>query len=272
MTFFSDSKRQKLHEIIFEANTPLGKFFDILLIVAILASVTVVMLESVSSLDQRFGLLFDSLEWIFTILFTLEYFARIVSLKKPYYYIRSFYGVIDLLSVLPTYLSLLLTGTQALMVLRILRLLRIFRVLKLVRFLSEANKLFNALQSSMPKIIVFLVGVVCINLIVGTLMYIVEGGNNGFDSIPRSIYWAIVTMTTVGYGDIAPATIMGQTLASFIMILGYGIIAVPTGIVTSEIHLAKSKMISTEVCPSCGSKGHESDANFCKYCGEKIET
>lgn len=270
MTFLSDAKRQKLHEVIFEAETPLGKFFDLLLIVAILASIVVVMLESVSSLDQKYGKLFDTLEWIFTILFTLEYIARIISLKKPVYYIKSFYGVIDLLSILPTYLSLLFTGTQVMMVLRVLRLLRIFRVLKLVRFLSEANKLFSALKSSMPKIIVFLVSVVCINLIVGTIMYIIEGGENGFDSIPRSIYWSIVTMTTVGYGDIAPVTIVGQTLASFIMILGYGIIAVPTGIVTSEIHRAKAKKISTEVCPSCGSEGHEADAKYCKYCGSKM--
>ena len=270
MTFISDAKRQKLHELIFEAESPLGKFFDILLILAILASVVVVMLESVHSFDRVYGELYDVLEWIFTILFTLEYFARIISLKKPKFYIRSFYGIIDLLSVLPTYLSLLLTGTQALMVLRIMRLLRIFRVLKLVRFLSEANRLFEALRSSMPKVIVFLVGVVCINLIVGTLMYIVEGGENGFDSIPRSIYWAIVTMTTVGYGDIAPVTVTGQTLASFIMILGYGIIAVPTGIVTTEIQLAKSKLISTEVCPTCGGEGHESDAQFCKHCGSKM--
>lgn len=270
MTFFSDAKRQKLHEVIFEAETPLGKFFDILLILAILASVIVVMLESVKSLDLEYGKLFDTLEWVFTILFTLEYFARIISLKKPAIYIKSFYGIIDLLSVLPTYLSLFFVGTQALMVLRIMRLLRIFRVLKLVRFLSEANRLFNALRSSMPKIIVFLVSVLCINLIVGTIMYIIEGGDNGFDSIPRSIYWSIVTMTTVGYGDIAPVTVLGQTLASFIMILGYGIIAVPTGIVTAEIHSAKNKIISTEVCPSCGREGHDPDANHCKFCGEKM--
>ena len=270
MAFLRDSRRQKLHEVIFEADTPLGKFFDILLIIAIIASVIVVMLESVASLDKRFGKLFDTLEWIFTLLFTLEYFARIISLNKPFYYVRSFYGVIDLLSVLPTYMSLFFSGTQALMVLRIMRLLRIFRVLKLVRFLSEANKLFDALRASMPKIIVFLVVVVCINLIVGTLMYIVEGGQNGFDSIPRSIYWAIVTMTTVGYGDIAPVTVMGQTLASFIMILGYGIIAVPTGIVTSEIHLAKSKMVSTQSCPNCGGERHETNASFCKFCGSKL--
>jgi len=270
MRFLNDEKRQKLHEIIFEAETPLGKFFDVLLIVAILASVFVVMLESVGSLSLKYGNLFFILEWIFTILFTIEYVLRIISLKKPIYYIKSFYGIVDFLSILPTYLSLLFVGTQALMVLRVLRLLRIFRVLKLVRFLSEANKLFNALRSSIPKIIVFLVGVVCINLIVGTLMYIIEGGENGFDSIPRSIYWSIVTMTTVGYGDIAPATVTGQTLASFVMIMGYGIIAVPTGIVTSEIHRAKTKIISTEVCPSCGLEGHESDAKHCKHCGSKM--
>lgn len=270
MAFLSQDKQQKLYEIIFEADAPLGKSFDILLIVAIIASVIVVMLESVSSIDLRFGKLLDIMEWIFTILFTFEYLARIISLKKPYYYIKSFYGVIDLLSVLPTYLSLFFAGTQALMVLRIMRLLRIFRVLKLVRFLSEANRIFEALKWSMPKITVFLVGVVCINLIVGTLMYIIEAGQNGFDSIPRSIYWAIVTMTTVGYGDIAPATVMGQTLASFIMILGYGIIAVPTGIVTSELHLAKSKKVSTRVCETCGLEGHDTDASFCKYCGSKM--
>lgn len=270
MTFFSDATRQKLHEVIFEAETPLGKLFDILLIVAILASIIIVMLESVLTLNLKYGKLFYTLEWIFTIIFTFEYFARIASLKKPIYYIKSFYGVIDLLSILPTFLSLLFSGTQALMVLRVMRLLRIFRILKLVRFLSEANKLFYALKASLPKIIVFLVSVVCINLIVGTLMYIIEGGENGFDSIPRSIYWSIVTMTTVGYGDIAPVTVTGQTLASFIMILGYGIIAVPTGIVTSEIHLAKTKKISTEACPSCGSEGHEVDASYCKYCGAKM--
>jgi voltage-gated potassium channel len=270
MTISPNRKKQKLHEVIFEADTPLGKAFDIFLIWAILASVVVVMLESVSSFDQKYGRLFNALEWIFTIFFTLEYFARIYSLKKPIYYITSFYGIVDLCSFLPTYLSLLLVGTQALMVFRILRLLRIFRVLKLVRFLSEANHLFEALKESLPKITVFLVGVLCINLIIGTMMYIIEGGVNGFDSIPRSIYWSIVTMTTVGYGDIAPQTIVGQTLASFIMILGYGIIAVPTGIVTSKMHIIKEQKVSTQSCPSCGREGHASDAKFCKFCGEKL--
>lgn len=270
MSISSNQRKQKLHEIIFEADTPVGKLFDILLIVSILASVVVVMLESVESFDQKFGAALHLLEWIFTVLFTLEYLARIYSLKKPVNYIFSFYGVVDFCSFLPTYLSLFFIGTQALMVFRILRLLRIFRVLKLVRFLSEANHLFDALKESLPKITVFLVGVLCINLIIGTLMYIIEGGTNGFDSIPRSIYWAIVTMTTVGYGDIAPQTIMGQTLASFIMIMGYGIIAVPTGIVTSKMYSAKEQKISTQSCPSCGKEGHANDAKHCKYCGEKL--
>lgn len=270
MTFFDESKRHKLHEIIFEADTFWGKFFDLLLIAGILASVMVVMLESVQSINLKYGNTFKIMEWVFTILFTLEYIARIIVLKKPIYYVRSFYGIIDLLSIIPTYLSLFFFGTQALIVLRILRLLRIFRVLKLVRFLSEANKLFYALKSSLPKIIVFLVSVVCIMFIIGTMMYIIEEGNNGFDSIPRSIYWAIVTMTTVGYGDIAPHTVLGQTLASFIMILGYGIIAVPTGIVASQIHKVKNKEISTQACPSCGKEGHDIDAEYCKYCGSKM--
>ncbi len=270
MTFLNDAKRHKLHELIFEADTFWGKFFDLLLIGAILVSVIVVMLESVYSLNMKYGKLFKVLEWLFTILFTIEYLARIIALKKPVFYIKSFYGIIDLLAIIPTYLSLLFVGTQALVVLRIMRLLRIFRVLKLVRFLSEANKLFFALRASMPKITVFLIGVVCLTMIVGTIMYIIEGGENGFDSIPRSIYWAIVTMTTVGYGDIAPHTVLGQTLASFIMILGYGIIAVPTGIVTSHIHMARNKKISTQACPSCSAEGHDVDAAFCKYCGARM--
>lgn len=270
MTIISEPKREKIHEIIFGSDTFWGKTFDLILILAILVSVLIVMLESVSSLNIEYGNIFKTLEWIFTILFTLEYIARIVSLRKPLHYVKSFYGIIDLLSIIPTYLSFMLVGSQALVVLRIMRLLRIFRVLKLVRFLSEANKLFFALRMSMPKIIVFLVSVVCITMVVGTIMYIVEGGQNGFDSIPRSIYWAIVTMTTVGYGDIAPVSVLGQTLASFIMILGYGIIAVPTGIVSSEIHRAKFKKMSTRSCSSCSEEGHESDATFCKHCGTKL--
>jgi voltage-gated potassium channel len=270
MTFLSDRVKQKLHEIIFEADTPLGKAFDITLIITIIASVLVVMLESVESVRIEYGNLLHILEWTFTILFTLEYFARIIALKKPKYYLTSFFGIIDLMSIAPTYLSVFSYGAHALMVFRILRLLRIFRILKLVRFLSEARHLSAALRLSMPKIIVFLVGVLCANLIVGSMMYIIEGPSNGFDSIPRGIYWSIVTMTTVGYGDIAPQTVLGQTLASFVMILGYGIIAVPTGIVTSKLHMVKEAVISTQSCPSCGREGHDHGAKFCKYCGEKL--
>ncbi len=270
MAFLSDRKKQKLHEIIFEADTPAGKGFDLLLIVAILTSVLVVILESVESIRHDYGRLLHTLEWTFTIIFTLEYFARIMALKKPVYYITSFFGIIDLLSIAPTYLSVFSYGAHALMVFRILRLLRIFRVLKLVRFLSEAKHLSIALRLSMPKITVFLVVVLCANLIVGALMYIIEGGEHGFNSIPRGIYWSIVTMTTVGYGDIAPQTVLGQTLASFVMILGYGIIAVPTGIVTSKLHMVKEPRISTQSCPRCGKEGHEVSANYCRDCGEKL--
>lgn len=270
MTFLSDRVKQKLHEIIFEADTQSGKAFDVALIIAILASVIVVMLESVESVRAEYSSILHTIEWVFTILFTLEYFARIISLRKPLNYLTSFFGIIDLLSIAPTYLSVFYVGTHALVVFRILRLLRIFRVLKLVRFLSEAKHLTIALRLSMPKIVVFLVTVLCNNLIAGALMYIIEGPESGFDSIPRGIYWSIVTMTTVGYGDIAPQTVLGQTLASFLMIMGYGIIAVPTGIVTSKLHMVKEPVISTQSCPSCGREGHDHGAKFCKYCGEKL--
>ncbi|NJN26253.1 MAG: ion transporter [Cyclobacteriaceae bacterium] len=270
MSILKESARQKFHEVIFEADTFWGKFFDVVLIISIIASVLVVMLESVSELNAIYGKYFKTIEWVFTIVFTVEYIARIISLRKPLNYVKSFYGVIDLLSILPTFLSLLFVGAHALIVMRVMRLLRIFRVLKLVRFFSEATRLFSALQSSLPKITVFLLSVICILLIVGTAMYIIEGRENGFTSIPKSIYWAIVTMTTVGYGDIAPSTVLGQTLASLIMILGYGIIAVPTGIVTSEINLNKHKEITTQACPVCSMEGHDADAAFCKYCGGKL--
>lgn len=270
MKIINERLQHKLHEIIFEADTAPGKAFDLILIVVILISVFVVMLESVESFRVEYGSIFTILEWIFTILFTIEYFARIISLKKPIQYIKSFYGIIDVLAFMPMYFSLLIAGTPALVVFRVMRLLRIFRVLKLVRYLSEANKLFYALKASLPKITVFIVSMVCITLLIGTFMYMIEGGENGFSSIPSSIYWAIVTMTTVGYGDIAPVTVMGQTLASFVMILGYGIIAVPTGIVTSEIQNARLKEISTKACPSCSKEGHDADAVYCKGCGEKL--
>lgn len=259
----------KLHEVIFEADTKAGKWFDILLLWAILLSVITVMLESVESISAVYGTSLRIIEWVFTILFTFEYFARIISVKKPIKYIFSFYGIIDLISIIPTFLGLFITGTHTLSIIRSIRLLRVFRILKLVQFISEANILIKALKASRPKIVVFLFAVLSLTFILGTLMYLIEPPESGFTSIPISIYWAIVTLTTVGYGDIAPQTVLGQTLASLIMIIGYAIIAVPTGIVGSE--LAKTKTNSnTQACPACSLEGHDDDAVYCKHCGSKL--
>jgi len=270
-----DSKNLKyrIHTIIFEAETPAGKAFDVALLFAIVASVIVVMLESVSGLDLKFHRLFFVLEWVFTILFTVEYALRIYSLKKPKPYIFSFYGLIDLLSILPTYLALVVAGSQMLMTIRILRLLRVFRVLKLTRYVSESTHLMRALIASRRKILVFLYVVVMVTIIAGTIMFLVEGKESGFTSIPISIYWSIVTLTTVGYGDVAPITPLGQTIASFIMILGYGIIAVPTGIVTSELTRLKGDDEGlTESCRVCNTEGHKKNARFCYNCGNELNT
>ncbi|NOZ63204.1 MAG: ion transporter [Calditrichaeota bacterium] len=262
--------RNRVHEIIFEADTPAGRWFDILLIASILLSVLVVMLDSVSSLKQQHGELLVDLEWLFTILFTIEYILRLISVGKALKYATSFYGIIDLLAILPTYISVFFPASRFLAVIRILRILRIFRILKLVQYLHEANALFQALRASRRKIVVFLFGVFSLVVILGSFMYIIEGEKNGFTSIPRSIYWAIVTLTTVGYGDISPQTGLGQTLAAIIMILGYSIIAVPTGVVTVEISRVQKSSVSTQVCPQCSREGHDSDAVFCKYCGAKL--
>ncbi len=262
--------RLKLHEIIFEADTSAGKFFDILLIIAIILSVIIVMLDSIANVNRNFGNKLYILEWIFTLLFTVEYILRLISVGRPLKYATSFFGVVDLLAILPTYFSMFFPGSQYLLVIRVLRLLRIFRVLKLVQYLTEAQQLAKALHASKRKIIVFLFAVMTIVVIFGSLMYVIEGEENGFTSIPRSIYWAIVTLTTVGYGDISPVTGIGQTLAAIIMIMGYAIIAVPTGIVTAELTMAANKKISTQSCPQCSAEGHESDAVYCKYCGEKM--
>lgn len=262
------SFKYTVHEIIFEADTPKGKLFDVLLLWSILLSVIVVMLESVESLKMAYGDYFTAIEWGFTILFSIEYLARIYSIKKPFSYIFSFYGIVDLLSLIPTFLSFFIVGSHSLSVIRTLRLLRIFRVLKLGRFLNEAKGLNKALAASKHKIIVFLFAVMSVTTILGTVMYLIEGKESGFTSIPTSIYWAIVTLTTVGYGDIAPATVLGQTIASLIMIIGYGIIAVPTGIVGVE--LSKTGKVSTQSCPSCSLEGHEFDAKFCKHCGHLL--
>jgi len=260
--------RQRLHEIIFEADTPAGKLFDVVLILSILISVIVVMLDSVADLNLKYGQLFLFLEWFFTLLFTAEYILRLSCIGRPTKYARSFYGIVDLLSILPSYVSLLLPSGKFFLVIRILRLLRVFRVLKLVQYVGESNYLQRALWASRRKISVFLLSVFLLMVIFGSVMYIVEGAENGFTSIPRSIYWAIVTMTTVGYGDISPQTSLGQAIASLVMILGYGIIAIPTGIVTAE--LTHKQNVSTQVCPECSAEGHDVDAKHCKFCGADL--
>jgi voltage-gated potassium channel len=261
----------KMHEVIFEADTPAGKMFDVVLLWAILLSVIAVMLETVESIGEGHRELMLYIEWGFTILFSIEYILRILSVGKPWKYITSFMGIIDLLSVIPTYISLFVVGSHYFMVIRTIRLLRIFRILKLSRYLSEAKLLKNALRASMAKITVFIGGVLILVLIMGTLMYIIEGPEHGFTSIPTSMYWTIVTITTVGYGDIAPVTTFGQTLASIIMLLGYGIIAVPTGIVTGElIKESKQSGQSRQACPQCSREGHDANAKFCKFCGSVL--
>jgi len=263
--------RLKWYEIIFEADTTKGRLFDIVVLVCILLSVLVVMLESVDSVRAQIHVWLIRAEWFFTIIFSLEYIARIYVVSERHKYVLSFFGIIDLLSILPTYLAFFIPGSQSLLVIRSIRLLRIFRILKMVRFVGESKNLMLALRSSKYKIIVFMMTISTSVIVAGTLMYLIEGPENGFTSIPTSIYWAIVTMTTVGYGDLAPQTPAGQALASIIMVMGYGIIAVPTGIVSAEmIHLKHSSKITTQVCPHCLKEGHEVDAKFCKYCSGKL--
>ncbi len=266
------SIKEKLHQVIFEADTPAGKNFDIILLVLIVASVLTVLIESVEEIHNNYGMILMPLEWIFTALFTIEYVVRLYSVRKPLKYALSFYGIIDLMAIIPTYLSLLLVGSQSLLVVRGLRLLRVFRILKLKRFQRESQTIIRALRASQTKITIFLFSVVLIILIVGSLMYLIEGhsGNAGFKSIPRSIYWAIVTITTVGFGDITPQTQLGQFFAAILMIIGYAIIAVPTGIVSSEMMHQKQVANNTISCQCCGKEGHDDDAKFCKYCGEEL--
>ena len=263
--------RVRLHEIIFEADTPAGKTFDVSLIFVILVSVLAVMLDSVTYIGNAYGTWLFRLEWVVTALFTLEYLLRLVCVAKPARYARSFFGLVDLIAILPTYLSLILPGSQTLLLIRTLRLIRIFRIFKLVSYVGEASILATALRSSFPKIVIFIFSVLLVVLNMGALMYLVEGEAHGFTSIPRSIYWAIVTMTTVGYGDIAPQTVMGQTLAAALMIMGYGIIAVPTGIVSAELIQAARRPVTTRGCPVCVSEGHERNARYCKDCGANLE-
>jgi voltage-gated potassium channel len=262
--------RRRLHEIIFEADTPGGKAFDVALLILIVISVVAVMLETVAAVRAQYGQWLRVLEWVVTLVFTVEYLLRLYSVGSPARYARSFFGVVDLLAIVPTYLSVIIPGAQSLLVIRALRLLRIFRVLKLVHFVGEARQLQAALRGSVRKIIVFLGAVLTIVIIVGALMFLIEGEDRGFTSIPVAVYWAIVTMTTVGYGDIAPQTALGKLLASAIMILGYAIIAVPTGIVSVELAGASRRGVSTQACPSCGAGGHDIDAVHCKYCGARL--
>lgn len=258
----------RLHEIIFEADTPTGKAFDVILLVAILASVAAVLLESVPEIRQEHGPVLVAIEWAFTALFTLEYVLRLISIQRPLRYATSFFGLVDLLSILPTYLSFFVAGSRSLIVIRAIRLLRVFRVFKLAHFVGEERMLYAALRASRRKITVFLGVVLTLVLIVGSLMYLIEGEKYGFTSIPVSMYWAIVTLTTVGYGDIAPQTVLGQFLASAVMVMGYGIIAVPTGIVSVE--MAAVSRLTTQACPVCSREGHDVDARYCKICGERL--
>jgi voltage-gated potassium channel len=262
--------RHRLHEVVFEADTRAGRAFDLTLLVAIVASVGIVLAESVPEWRAEHGELFRRLEWLFTGLFTVEYLVRLAAVRRPAAWARSFYGVIDLVAVLPTWLSLVLPGAQTLLVLRALRLLRIFRILKLAEFLEEAAALRAAIGASRRKIVVFFGSVLVLVLILGSTIYLVEGEANGFVSIPRSIYWAIVTLTTVGYGDLAPQTALGRFVASIVMLLGYSILAVPTGIVTSELIAQHRGRVSTQACPACGQEGHDADALHCKYCGARL--
>lgn len=263
--------QKKVHEIIFEADTTAGKAFDVGLLIAIIISIVVVMLESVPSLSAKYHDVFYIIEWVFTVFFTIEYLARISSIGRPSRYILSFYGIIDLLSILPTYLGLFIVGSQSLMVIRAVRLLRIFRILKLARFVKESKQLGEALRASRHRIFVFLLAVLTLSTILGTIMYMIESADSGFTSIPRSIYWAIITLTTVGYGDIAPVTALGQFIASIVMIMGYAILAVPTGIVTSELMKPNdSSPVSSKSCIQCSAEGHDSNAIYCKICGETL--
>ena len=274
----ANNLKSKLHTIIYEADTPMGKLFDVVLLILILVSVILVMLESVASIDTHYHDFLYFGEWVITIFFTIEYILRIITVKKASNYIFSFYGIIDFLSTIPLYLSFILAGSNALLAVRALRLLRVFRILKITRYMGEANKLNKALRDSKPKIFVFLFAVLILSIIAGTIMYLVEGEQSGFVSIPISVYWCIVTLTTVGFGDIAPVTPLGQFIAAIIMIMGYGIIAVPTGIVSAEYASKKTHTVddpeyihvNTQSCQNCNENNHHDNAKFCHKCGSTL--
>lgn len=263
--------RDVTHEVIFEADTPAGKAFDVALLVAICASVVAVCLETVPRVQAAYGFELLLAEWAFTILFTAEYGLRLVCVRQPLAYARSFFGIVDLLAVVPTYLSLLLPGAQSLLIVRTLRLLRVFRVFKMARYLAEAEVLAAAIRESRRKIVLFLGTVLTIVVIMGALMFLIEGPAHGFTSIPTGVYWAVVTVTTVGYGDVSPETTPGRFLAAILMLMGYGILAVPTGIFSVELIRAQMRPVSTRACRSCSAEGHDVDARYCRICGERLE-
>ena len=262
--------RERIHLVIFEAESGPGRWFDHVLIASILISVAIVVADSVAAVHAVAGGIFYWVEWFFTILFTCEYVLRVATVRRPLSYVFSFYGLVDLLSVLPTWLTLFIGGTHSLLVVRVLRLLRIFRVLKLIKFIGPQEQLSIALRESRAKITVFLVAVLALDLVVGATMYLIEGPENGFTSIPRAMYWAIVTMTTVGYGDMAPATTAGRFFASLVMVMGYGIIAVPTGVVTVQLSRAMERRSNTRTCPGCCLEGHAPEALYCRVCGVSL--
>ena len=262
--------KERLHEVIFEADTPTGKTFDVGLLVAIGVSVVVVVLESVPTISGVHGPALRVAEWAFTILFTVEYVLRLVSVRRPLHYATSFFGVVDLLAVMPTYLSLFVDGAQALLVIRALRLLRTFRVFRASVFSRELALLIHAVKASRAKIAVFLLTVLTIVLILGAAIYAIEGPEHGFESIPTAVYWAVVTITTVGYGDIAPQTVPGRFIAAIAMVLGYSLIIIPTGIFSIELARSAGKRMTTQNCPDCTKEGHDPDASYCKFCGGRL--
>lgn len=263
--------REKLYRIIFEVDTPAGRAFDVLLIAAVVVSIVCVSLESVSAIRADYGRALIAAEWLFTLLFTAEYIVRLAVTRRPLRYAFSFFGAVDFLAILPTYMSLLFPGAQMLMAIRALRLLRVFRILKLARYTTATQLILAALRESRHQVVVFLWGVVSLVIIVGSVMYLVEGAENGFTSIPRSIYWAVVTMTTVGYGDIVPRTNLGQFISMMLMISGYGLIAVPTGIVTVEMSTLTRRQEFSRRCGSCGKEDHQPSARFCDGCGGSLD-
>ncbi|MGL1902102.1 MAG: ion transporter [Fibrobacterales bacterium] len=259
--------RNKLHEIIYEADTPAGKIFDEILLWSIIVSVLAVVLESVESVSTNYYELLKAVEWFFTILFSIEYILRLVAVRNPFSYVFSFYGIVDFLAIVPTYLSFIIAGPQYFMAIRILRLLRVYRIFKLVRYTNEARNLMAALRNARRKMTVFVSAVCLVVIVIGSIMYVVEQDTPGFESIPSSIYWAVVTMTTVGYGDVVPYTLLGKFFTSLMMIVGYGMIAVPTGIMSVEL----SRVVTnTQACPRCGVEDHSDDAKFCRKCGATI--